>query len=308
MKKINHITVLAHRIAVNKVIDFIEDNISEKLDLEELANVANLSKFHFLRIFKTLVGETPLQFIMRLRIEKIASLLIHRPNESIGNIAGEFGFLDLTNFSKNFKMYYGVSATEWRIENSNIHQADSNKVQTQNKSLEYYCQQTNLEKIEVAMPTCKSMEIKNIAPFTVAYLRHIGSYISTEKIHDKMWANLFAWANPRGYTAKSDLKTLIVYHDNAYLTPAEKQRMSFCISVPDDIKAEGKIGKMMIEGGKYIALSFEMRPEEFMLAWDWVFKWIPESGYETDVRYCFEMYTGVPKNGLFGVDIYISIK
>jgi AraC family transcriptional regulator len=308
MKTTSSITALAHQSTVNTVIDYIEKNITEKIELDKLATVANLSKYHFLRVFKALMGETPVQFITRLRLEKIASSLLSRPNDSITNLAQEFGFTDTTSFSKNFKLLYGMSATEWRNKNSNIYQENSNKIQISNKSLLYYCNQTNSLNLEPRMIENKSIEIKDIKQFSVAYYRHIGSYISTDMVHEKMWKKLFAWANPRGFLSNKDLKTLIVYHDDANLTPAEKQRMSFCISVPDETKVDNKISKMIIEGGKYFVAKFELKANEFILAWDWVMKYLPTSGYEPDSRYCFEMYSGEPKNGLFGIDIYIPIK
>ncbi len=44
--------------------------------------------------------------------------------------------------------------------------------------------------------------------------------------------------------------------------------MSFCISVPENAKTDGEIGKMKIEGGKYVVAGFELTSNEFPLAWD----------------------------------------
>lgn len=52
---------------INKTFDYIESNLEKSMTLEELANVANFSKFHFNRIFHSMVGETPFHFILRLR-------------------------------------------------------------------------------------------------------------------------------------------------------------------------------------------------------------------------------------------------
>lgn len=48
-----------YRFRINKAQDYIERNLEKQISLEELAEVANFSKFHFNRIFKSLVGETP---------------------------------------------------------------------------------------------------------------------------------------------------------------------------------------------------------------------------------------------------------
>ena len=51
---------------INKTFDYIESNIEKPMTLEELATVANFSKFHFSRIFQSIAGETPFQFILRV--------------------------------------------------------------------------------------------------------------------------------------------------------------------------------------------------------------------------------------------------
>ncbi len=68
------------------------------MTLEELASVANFSKFHFNRIFQSIVGETPFQFISRVRIEKAAMLIATNKNESISEIAYKCGFSDTQYF------------------------------------------------------------------------------------------------------------------------------------------------------------------------------------------------------------------
>lgn len=306
MTRYNSITALAHQNSINNVIDFIELNIQDKIDLDKLADLANLSKYHFLRTFKSLIGETPIQFIIRLRLEKIASIMLNRPNESITNIATEFGFGDIASFSKYFKQHYGLNAKKWRTENSYLLQQESNILQTAKESLSYLY--NNNIKYERKMVKYNSIEIKDIKQFSVAYIRHIGSYITKENIRDNMWSKLFAWAKPRGLLTNKDLNTLIVYHDDPNLTPADKQRTSFGIAIPENLKTDNKVSKMIIDSGKYLVAHFELAAHEFILAWDCVMNTIIRDGYEPDKRYCFEMYSECNKSGLYGLDIYFPIK
>lgn len=55
---------------INRVIDYIHNNIDKPMTVPELAKVATFSPFHFHRIFSALLGETVLSFIQRKRIEK----------------------------------------------------------------------------------------------------------------------------------------------------------------------------------------------------------------------------------------------
>ena len=77
---------------INKVIDFIDENICQELTLEKLAGVANFSPYHFHRIFGAIVGETLFQFIQRNRLQRAAWRLIEKPNKSITDIAYDYGF------------------------------------------------------------------------------------------------------------------------------------------------------------------------------------------------------------------------
>ena len=66
---------------INRVIDYIESNIASDLSLEELADVAHFSSFHFHRIFRAMVDEPLNVFIQRVRIEKAAAKLIANPRK-----------------------------------------------------------------------------------------------------------------------------------------------------------------------------------------------------------------------------------
>lgn len=61
---------------INRVIDYIELNLEEKIDLEKLAEIACLSKYHFHRIFYSFTKEPLYSFINRIRVERAAALLI----------------------------------------------------------------------------------------------------------------------------------------------------------------------------------------------------------------------------------------
>ncbi|MBP1081926.1 MULTISPECIES: AraC family transcriptional regulator [Bacillus] len=58
------------RIHIGKVMKYIEQNLDQKLSLEQLAKVSSYSQFHFHRIFTGLIGETPSDYVKRIRMEK----------------------------------------------------------------------------------------------------------------------------------------------------------------------------------------------------------------------------------------------
>ncbi len=309
-----------YKSRINRVFDYIEKNIEKPIDLEELASIANFSKFHFHRIFQGIIGETPYQFILRIRLEKAASLLLLNPKKNISDISTETGFSDLSNFSKNFKTYFKISATEWRRNkhfytsisektNSNIKQTKSKHLQAEEKTSMYFCSESKTIKWRTNMKLNKSVEIKEFPKMTVAYVRYIGPYKGNDKLFEKLWNKLFSWAGPRGILQQPDLKSLVVYHDDPNITGAEKLRLSVCVSVPENTKVDGEIGKMKIEEGKYVVARFELTASDFQQAWEWVYgSWFPSSGFQPDDRPCFEMYPEEPKNGKFVVDICVPVR
>jgi AraC-like DNA-binding protein len=85
----------------------------EPLDLERAAREAGLSPFHFLRLFAKVLGVTPHQYLVRLRLRQAARLLADdaRP---VTDVALDVGFADLSNFVRTFHRAAGVSPRQFR--------------------------------------------------------------------------------------------------------------------------------------------------------------------------------------------------
>lgn len=297
---------------INKTFDYIETHLEKSMTLEELAEVASFSKFHFSRIFHSIVGETPFQFILRIRIEKAAMLIATDKKESISVIAHKCGFSDISIFSRNFKKYFQVSASQYRTQKSkysNLSQQDSNSHQSEKKPTQYFCPELKTIKWRTNMKLNKSVEVKELPKMTVAYIRHIGPYQGDDKLFEKIWNRLFSWAGPRGLLGGEDFKSLVIYHDDPNVTNEDKLRMSVCITVPADTKVDGDFGKMEIEKARYVIARFELTAQDFQEAWNWIYgQWFPTSGYQPDDKPCFEMYPEEPKDGKFIVDICVPVK
>ncbi|HOP03839.1 MAG TPA: GyrI-like domain-containing protein [Tenuifilaceae bacterium] len=297
---------------INKAFDYIENNIGKQFTLQDLAAAANFSKFHFNRIFYGAVGETPFQFITRVRVERAAMMLLMNPKETISEIAFKCGFSDLSIFSRNFKSFFGISASQYRQEKSdisNISQTHSNAKQPDMRPSMYFCSESNTIKWKTNMELNKSVEIKDLPKMTVAYIRHIGPYKGNDKLFEGLWNRLFSWAGPRNLLGGPDFKSLVIYHDDPNVTVEDKLRLSVCITVPPQTKVDGEVGKMEVEAAKYVIARFVLDATQFSEAWQWVYgQWLPNSGYQPDDKPCFEMYPEEPKDGKFTVDICVPVK
>jgi AraC family transcriptional regulator len=91
-----------------RIAEYIETNLGKDISLNDLAQLAGLSRFHFLRAFKKTTEETPYQYLLRRRIAR-AQTLLRKGNMSITEIASAVGFKDSTRFIRAFRKMVGVT-------------------------------------------------------------------------------------------------------------------------------------------------------------------------------------------------------
>jgi AraC family transcriptional regulator len=92
--------------------DFIVATWNQKNQLEDWADVACMSRFHFLRLFKAAFQQTPRQFLIKVRL-KNAATLIEQENRTMLEVALSCGFESASHFSRSFKRQFGVSPQDW---------------------------------------------------------------------------------------------------------------------------------------------------------------------------------------------------
>lgn len=98
---------------IRHVINYINDNIYEKIDIDELAKLTKWKKHHFIRIFSSIIGNTPYQYILFHKME-IAKALIEETNQPINEIAFDLGFVNYSNFGHVFKKICHTSPENYR--------------------------------------------------------------------------------------------------------------------------------------------------------------------------------------------------
>ncbi len=102
---------------IKNSIFYIKDSLETNITLDELAINSNLSKYHFLRIFKNSTGITPHQYILIQRIEKSKDLILKGMN--LCDVAQTTGFADQSHLIRNFKKIYGYTPNIFK-QNSNF--------------------------------------------------------------------------------------------------------------------------------------------------------------------------------------------
>ena len=92
---------------------YIDEHFKEPIDLDDISDEANFSKFHFLRLFKNAYGRTPNQYLTDCRINR-ARKLLEEDCLSVSEICFEVGFESLGSFSSLFKREVGKSPSRYR--------------------------------------------------------------------------------------------------------------------------------------------------------------------------------------------------
>lgn len=264
-----------YRVRINEVVNFILQNPSEELSLQQLAGIAQYSPFHFQKIFKQVVGESPKQYVIRIRLETAAHALVMHQHKTVTEIALENGFSSSATFARSFKNHFGNSAEEFRI---GSRKKNAERYQ-QTKSV----QKDNLtdEEIEKCL---KSLNIR------VHKREHSQCVFINAKLHD----------NDSIQNAFRKVGQIAETHDLAspnsrfagavYLHSGIYRAMFITESQPSK-----RLNVLDIPAGKYVVLdlaeSFSEGMKKLQIFVDF---WIPESGYRIADIVGYEILTESP--------------
>jgi AraC-like DNA-binding protein len=107
-----NLTARDRRRAVGAAL-WLDENSHRDIELEDVAAQADLSPFHFLRLFSSVLGVSPHQYLVRSRLRHAARLLAD-DDKAVTDIAYDVGFGDLSNFVRTFHRAAGVSPLKFR--------------------------------------------------------------------------------------------------------------------------------------------------------------------------------------------------
>ncbi|MEU4743545.1 AraC family transcriptional regulator, partial [Actinosynnema sp. NPDC023658] len=96
-----------------EVIAYMKENLRENITLDRLAELAAVSRYHFLRRFSESVGETPLQYLIRLRVDAARYQLV-ADDEPVSQVGKRCGFQSPEHFARVFRKWVGCSPSQYR--------------------------------------------------------------------------------------------------------------------------------------------------------------------------------------------------
>lgn len=267
------------------VLDHIQHNLDDALSLKSLAAVAHFSPTHFHRIFKGMMGETVVEHIRRIRLERAAVRLACGQN-TVTEAAFDTGYETVESFSRSFSRMFGCAPSRYRT----THWED---VQQRLPGIIHY-QPDGSGRWLIIHPEGEStmeVRIEHVPAAKAIYVRHTGPYAQC----GAAWETLCAWAGPRGL-CRPDALYIGVSHDDPQITPPERLRYDACITVNDAVTGEGGIGTQTIGGGDYAVVRHQGPYEDLEQLYARLMgQWLPKSGREfDDTKSCFELYLNHP--------------
>jgi AraC family transcriptional regulator len=218
----------------------IQAHLDRDLSLDALADHVGLSKYHFHELFQSATGETPKEYVERLRLEWAAVQLRIR-RVAVVEVALECGYRNHETFSRAFRGRFLTSPREYRKQWSSLEHDPRARFQRAPD--------------EAPQGELSTTRIVRLSPLTVAFKRHLGPY---EQVSPDDFACVTAWAlasnRPAGgrasYTGGTPL-LLGIARDAPGITPADKIRFDCCVQVPAPFDTDGEIGCQRTPGGDH---------------------------------------------------------
>ena len=243
----------------------LERNLAREVGLEEIAEIAGLSRFHAHRILSGMLGEPVAAHLRRLKMQH-AALRLRSGTESILNIALDVGYDDHAAFTRAFRRHFAVTPQAWRA---------GKGLPPRPPSL-------------IPLP---DVRICDLVPGLAVFARHVGPYAGV----GAAWKQLLSWAGPRGLIGPGT-PLIGIGHDDPSITAAEHIRYDACVPVAAGIAPGPGLGLRPLPGGLH-AVAIHVGP---LAGLDATYsaiagRWLPEHGWRLRDEPCSDLHLDDPR-------------
>jgi AraC family transcriptional regulator len=273
-----------YAVVVQRAIDRIVNDLDAALDLETLAETANLSPFHFHRVFRGMVGETALELTRRLRMERAAWTLANTATPVV-EIAFRAGYETHEAFTRAFRACYGASPSGFRDRGgTRFHLAASCGI--------HFDAGSGPQVFNPRDTGGKSMrvEIKQMPARRLAAVRHAGPYTRIGEAFQR----LGAIAGPAGLF-RPGAEMLALYHDDPEATAPADLRSDAGVTVPEGLALPDGLTEQRVGAGKYACTlhlgSYDRLPDTWARLMG---EWLPASDHRLGPGASYEIYLNDP--------------
>ncbi|MBL0938811.1 MAG: AraC family transcriptional regulator [Gemmatimonadaceae bacterium] len=227
--------------AVTRVLRHLVTHMDAAPDLAALASLAHMSPFHFHRVFRGMVGETPLELLRRLRLERAASVL-RTSTQPITSIAFEAGFETHEAFTRAFRVAFGEAPSAFRDNPRGrpvlaalcgIH------FDTADLSAVFVPRDTGGQHMDVHLEQLPALRLATVV--------HVGPFNQIGAAFEQ----LGGIAGRAGLFAHSGAMMVATYDSDPEGIPVEELRSRAGISIPEGIPLPAGLEEQRIPGGSY---------------------------------------------------------
>lgn len=278
---------------INRVCEFIYQNLDEDLSLDRLSEVAAFSKFHFHRLFAAYTGKNLNRFILLARLRRSSFQLAFEKDLKVIQIALRSGFESPEAFARAFKREFGQTPSGFR---------------NQPQWPAWH------SKFNFVLPTrsTKPMDVKvvNFAETPVAYIEHLGAPDRVLETAGKF----IEWRKETGLSPVRSSRTFGVPFSDPNTTPAEEFRFHICGSIDGDVPENAygvKLGS--IPAARCAVVRHQGSHDAMDDSIYYLYRdWLPQSGeeYSDDFPCFFNWLNFVPEveESELLTDIYLPLK
>lgn len=273
---------------VIRAVGAITGGLDEAIDLGRLAKNAALSPFHFHRIFRGMVGETPLELHRRLRLERAAYQLADG-DRSVLRIALEAGYESHEAFTRAFRRRYADSPSAFRTRFQRPGCGIDSPYQLPARSpIHYRAGDDHPSFFRKESPMDVTLE--TLKTLRLGALRHLGPYNQIGAAFEK----LGAIAGGSGLFGP-EAAMLAIYHDDPDSVEPAKLRSDACIVVSQDKALPDSLTEAHLPAGTYAKTVHVGAYEGLTAAWgELMGQWLPASEHRLGTGPSFEIYRNAP--------------
>lgn len=283
--------------AVARAAEHVVRHLDDALDLEALAATVNISPFHFHRIFRGMLGETPLELHRRLRLER-AAWTLSTSRAPVTRVAFDAGYDTHEAFTRAFRARYGQAPSRFRARAAAGRAASPDgcvrPAQTElasRSALHYSPGGPGRATLPLIQEDYRMQVTLSDRPaLRAAASRHGGAYNRISEAFQR----LHGIAGPAGLV-RPGTEMLAVYHDDPETTAEPELRSDAALTVPPDVPIPAGLAEIAIPAGRYAVTTHVGPYEQLGDAWaNLMGGWLPRSGYRLGPGVTYEIYRNTP--------------
>jgi len=284
---------------IQNVLDYVELNLKNRVALEQLSEAACLSPYHFHRIFKSMAGESVVEYVRRRRLSEASKKLLET-KERIIDIAFEFQFETQESFTKAFKNVFKITPGRYRLSGVRLKEYERGKL-----NVNFLKDVKGVKAMEPKIMVKKEFKVVGVR----------GQTCLKNNVIPKMWEKFF----PRMSEVKNRINNDSAYGICECSDMGESQfndetpfNELVCVEVDNFEKVPAGMVSKTIPTQKYAVFTHRGPLNNLRQTYDYIYKtWLPSSGHEIAFKDDFEHYDnrfkGIDDPGS-EFDIYVPIK